>query len=203
MEKEVLETIAKVTTIFGSIAGVIFGIYRLFNSSPKERQSSGANNNNNNININIGAGKSHPIASERDPQEETQLSKLKLATKILFVDDEKFKVVDILKSQGWVNASRVKDIHNIDDPVVRNADIIFVDINGVGKTLFPSDQGLGLANALMDHYPKKKVVIYSAEQTGDRFNKTLKRASDIMSKDSDPYEFYETTTRLAKAVFDG
>ena len=56
---------------------------------------------------------------------------------------------------------------------VTEADVIFVDINGVGLEL-SVDQGLGLASALKRKYPNKKIVIYSAETTGDRFHQALR-----------------------------
>jgi HrpA-like RNA helicase len=41
-------------------------------------------------------------------------------------------------------------------------------------TLF-KDQGLGLASALKQNIPKKKLLLYSAEITGDRFHKHFKK----------------------------
>lgn len=45
---------------------------------------------------------------------------LKKKTKILFIDDDnKFKVVNILKSSGWINTKIIKDINNLDSDEVR------------------------------------------------------------------------------------
>ena len=51
------------------------------------------------------------------------------------------------------------------------------------------DEGLGLALAIKQKYPKKKVVIYSAETQGDRFHKALREADSFLAKNADPYEF--------------
>lgn len=131
---------------------------------------------------------------------EKSLEDLKVQTHILFIDDEKFKVVDILKQQGWINTNRVRDVKSLDEQAVHNAHIIFVDIVGVGKTLFPSDQGLGLSLALKQKHPKKKIVIYSGETDGNRFHEALRRADDKLAKDADPYEFQVVTERLARLL---
>ncbi|APY00400.1 response regulator transcription factor [Lacinutrix venerupis] len=120
-------------------------------------------------------------------------------TRILFVDDEhtKFKMVSILKKAGWKNTKSTKDITDLDDYKAKEADIIFVDINGVGKTLF-EDQGLGLASALKKKYPEKKIVIYSSETKGDRFHRALREVDDCLSKDAEPYQFVNLIETLCQ-----
>lgn len=68
------------------------------------------------------------------------------------------------------------------------SDIFFVDIQGVGKKLDFQDEGLGLANALKN----KKVVIYSAENRGDRFHE----ADDSLPKNAEPFQFQQTIENL-------
>ena len=83
----------------------------------------------------------------------------------------------------------MKDIANLDDSKVKNADVIFVDIIGVGKKLFPTDQGLGLAVALKNKYPKKFVAVYSSEPGGNRADKNLQKIDAFIEKTAQPYEF--------------
>lgn len=130
------------------------------------------------------------IDQESEKKQKTANKKDKSNLRILFIDDEhtKFKMVSILKKSGWINTNSVKDITNLDDNKAKEADIIFVDINGVGKTLF-KDEGLGLASALKKKYPEKKIVIYSAETKGDRFHKALREVDDCLSKNAEPYQF--------------
>ena len=86
---------------------------------------------------------------------------LKAVTHILFIDDDqKFKVVDILKKSGWSYTRRVSDIGSIDDSIVQQAHILFIDVQGVGRRLKFKDEGLGLALAIKDKYPGKKIVIW-------------------------------------------
>lgn len=110
--------------------------------------------------------------------------------KILFIDDNhtEFKMVSILKKAGWPSTKAIKDLTDLDDIKAREASIIFVDINGVGTQMF-EDQGLGLAAALKDKYPQTTIILYSAEPTGDRFDKKLKKVDDSLPKNAEPYEF--------------
>ncbi|NDV16833.1 response regulator [Muricauda sp. TY007] len=109
---------------------------------------------------------------------------------ILFIDDQHndFKMVSILKKAGWINTKAIKDLTDLDDYKVKVADIVFVDINGVGTTMF-EDQGLGLAAALKEKYPNKTIILYSAEPTGNRFNKKLRMVDNSLPKNAEPYEF--------------
>jgi len=118
--------------------------------------------------------------------------------KILFVDDDtKFKVVNILKSAGWKNTRIIKDISNLDARDIQETDIFFVDIQGVGKKLLFQDEGLGLANALKNKYTDKKVVIYSAVSSGDRFHEALNKADGRLSKNADPFQFQQLIESLS------
>jgi len=110
--------------------------------------------------------------------------------RILFIDDNHsdFKMVSILKKAGWVNTKAIKDLTDLDDGKVWEASIIFVDINGVGAQMF-EDQGLGLAAALKEKYPNKTIILYSANPSGDRFDKKLKKVDDSLHKNAEPYEF--------------
>lgn len=108
---------------------------------------------------------------------------------ILFIDDEKFGVVNILKNAGWKNTKLIKDIKDLDDADLRSAHIVFVDINGVGIALQFKNQGLGLASTIKSKYPYKKVVIYSGEPNGDRFDRDLRKVDDVIQKNAEPIEF--------------
>lgn len=191
--------------LFSGLGASFLGIlYKLLKSKNnikhKLDQNDNSINNNNNININIETTESKISQLENNFSPVTPSISKKDIVHILFVDDEKFEVVTILKSAGWKNTKLKKDITDLDDQDVSEAHIIFVDINGVGTKLF-KDQGLGLAKALKEKYPTKKVVIYSAENTGDMFNKSLKTVDDTLSKNAEPYEFVTLISSFAEEIF--
>jgi hypothetical protein len=146
------------------------------------QQPSNNINNSNTVNVNIGKEKESSNADIEDKQ--------KSLTRLLFIDDNytEFKIISILKKAGWVNTKAIKDVTDLDDSKLLEADIIFVDINGVGTTLF-EDQGLGLASAIKQKYPSKKIILYSAETTGDRFHKALKEVDSCLPKNAEPFQF--------------
>jgi hypothetical protein len=112
------------------------------------------------------------------------------SVRILFIDDDtQFKVVKIMKGAGFSHVRIVKDIKHLSSPEVVEADVFFVDIQGVGKALEFSDEGLGLALALKTRYPEKRVVIYSAQTNGDRFHQALNKADASLAKNAEPYQF--------------
>lgn len=131
------------------------------------------------------------VVSSGDPAtHKKSLDEYKGTTRILFIDDDtQFKVAKILSKSGWVHTKLVKDVRSLDDRDIIEASILFIDVQGVGHLLGFSDEGLGLASALKDKYPEKRVVIYSAETQGDRFHKALRKADSSLPKNADPYEF--------------
>ncbi len=170
----------------------VFGTHK---KNGKAKTSKYSNNNTVTINNNIGSN----TKQDSDKTDASYTPDLKAKTRILFVDDEhtKYRMPSILRKTGWKNTKSIKDITDLDDLKVKDADIIFVDINGVGKTLF-EDQGLGLASALKKRYPEKKIVIYSAETKGDRFHRALREVDDCLSKDAEPYQFSNLIETLCK-----
>lgn len=149
-------------------------------------------NNNPQINVNVQTDN-----KSTENKKSVKPDKIKFSSKdeakndarILFIDDDtRFKLVKILKEAGWLNVEIRKDAH-IDDAVLKSANIVFVDINGVGRKMKFTNEGLGLANAIIDRYPLKYVVIYSSEKDGNRFDETIRKADDRLHKFADVYTF--------------
>lgn len=62
------------------------------------------------------------------------VDELKNITKVLFIDDKTFKVVDNIKEKdGWKSVSRIVDVDSLSQTEIQESHIIFVDIQGVGK----------------------------------------------------------------------
>lgn len=135
------------------------------------------------------------------PQVAPSLDILMATTHILFIDDDtEFKVVDILQTAGWIHTKIAKDIATLDDERILKAGILFVDINGVGKKLGFKDEGLGVALALKNRFPNKRVIIYSAESKAHAFHEAWKKADETLSKNADPYEFQQLVEDFARTV---
>ena len=60
------------------------------------------------------------------------------------------------------------------------------------------DEGLGLALAIKRRYPSKKIIIYSAQEEGKRFDEALQEADYNLPKNAEPIRFEETIIRVLK-----
>jgi len=183
--------IANKDWLFSGLGVTLFGIiYKIFNSKPAPKELKSGNitiNNQNNIG---GNPSSFPESIAKEIPMKKSLDSFKNETRILFIDDDtRFKVAKILGKSGWVHTKLVKDAETLEDQDIVSADILFIDVQGVGISMGFSDEGLGLALAIKDKYPLKKVVIYSAETKGDRFHAALRKADSFLPKNADPYEF--------------
>lgn len=181
-------------------AGWVIKIFvkKISNSQSQENEQSGSESNNQNLNLFIGDGMSgnvqigngdKPSTSENKEADtkSTSCRKEKGSVHVLFIDDQKFDNVDVLRNAGWKNTKSIKDIKAIDCPEVLAADVIFVDINGVGTSLFPKEQGLGVAVQIKSRYSDKCVVVYSAQP--QELHKALSQVDAILPKNAEPYEY--------------
>ncbi len=118
------------------------------------------------------------------------IERLKSKVSILFIDDDKkFNIVKILKDSQWRNTNTVVDIKSVDLQIIKDADIIFVDINGVGKLLQCEHEGLDIALMLKQKYPNKKIVIYSANKYNDNFHPAWDACDFKLEKNALSYQF--------------
>ena len=139
-------------------------------------------------------------ASSKSKQELTP-EEIKNRIKVLFIDDKEFPVVEHLKSIGYLGVNYIKDVKDLDDNIIRYANIIFIDINGVGLKMGFSNQGMGLCGALKRKYKdKKRIVLYSGETEGSLFDEDAKMADATLKKDSDVYQFISYITDYAKEL---
>ena len=192
---------------------IVFAATRLFKKNHKKELSSitttSATNNNtpsiynsNTVNINTGDLDSTRSVNKGNQTSTPRVQDMKHLTNILFIDDDiKFKVSKILIKNGWANTKIIKDVTAVDCVEVKSANILFIDIQGVGILLGFSNEGLGLAQAIKNRWPDKKVIIYSAETQGDRFDKALRQADDFLPKNAEPYEFISLVEDYANQLF--
>lgn len=127
-----------------------------------------------------------PTAMDR----EAIINNMQSKTRILFIDDDKnFNVVKLLKNSGWKHTKTVTDVKTLETPYVKESDVIFVDINGVGVQLNLPAEGLDLALMLKQKYPEKKVIIYSANKKNDVFHNAWSVCDYKLEKNALPYQF--------------
>lgn len=148
------------------------------------------------LKVNVTVGETNPIQLKSETSKTIKIDRSGILdimlpkTSILFIDDDtNFNVVKILKDSGWKKSKTVSDIKNLDVKVVKDADIIFVDINGVGKLLKLEFEGLDLALMLKQKYSEKKVIIYSANRNSNSFHQAWDICDFKLEKNALPYQF--------------
>lgn len=164
-----------------------------------------ANNQTQNVIVNF--AQSQPFTDSVKPNEKKSsalsIDGIKAQTNILFIDDDKkFRIVPILKKAGWRNTSFFPnpDVTDINAEKIRNAHIIFVDIKGVGTTMY-DNEGLDLVVDLKKKYPEKKVVMYSSVQEHRLFHDAIKMADERIPKNSYPAVFVSVIEKLSEDIW--
>lgn len=129
--------------------------------------------------------------------------------KILFIDDEGYDT-EPLKRIGFLDVNKQYEYTQIDD--YEKYDIIFCDINGIGKEIDEKFQGAALAKIIKTTYPNKVVIIFSAKQQYLDMLKYGKDVDEIIAKNiqisdltalidkyikklSDPVEYWKEARR--------
>ena len=164
--------------IFSGIGvSVIAGVIALIRKQSGMKEQNQSVSQTVNVNVPIGESLNNDNKQFREKEE----------ISILFIDDQSFDYVKNLKQAGYVNVKKISVVKRIDSPEICNANIIFVDINGVGESLFPKEQGLGVAKAIKKRFKDKKVYLYSAQHHA--LNSDFNLLDGVLSKNADPYEF--------------
>jgi len=181
--------------VFVSIAEIL-GYFLLPNSVTSVPQTvKNKNEQNVNVSVNVGSTTNQNIGEDESQNKKNldrnaMIESMQSKTAILFIDDDKnFNVVKILKDSNWKKVKTVVDIKSLDIPIVKESDIIFVDINGVGKLLNLEFEGLDLALMLKQRYPDKKVIIYSANRNNNSFHQAWDTCDFKLEKNALPYQF--------------
>lgn len=165
------------------------------------------NGENNATTVNhIGTLNNYHNADVKEPMtEKTELTTddIKARVRILFVDDkDDFPIITMLRNIGY-QVEYLSDIVDFDAKPVKYADIVFLDINGVGVAMKFKNQGMGLCGALRDYYGNaKKLILYSGETEGSIFDKDAKKADATLPKDSDLYQFISYITQYGKELLE-
>lgn len=203
MSEFTLDTTEKIVSViagFFTIGGAILWRLRKGRSEDTQagNQSTASSTTNQTVTVTVGSPPVPQMAlSTTQPPTSKDVIELKRTSQILFIDDDRgFKIVGILKKMGWENTKLVTDISSLEQSQLLAADVIFVDIQGVGRVMQYSDEGLGLALAIKRRYPAKKVVIYSTEEKGARFHEALQEADYSLPKTAEPIRFEDTIVRV-------
>lgn len=125
---------------------------------------------------------------------------LKEKINILIIDDKRNDLVKNLSNHGW-HAQYIRDLDSYEQPDLKTAHIICVDINGVGAKLGCAAEGMDLAKRIKDLYPEKKTILYSSQKDHDIFNDSLDSVDRRVYKTGEFYPFFSAVKELAAEIF--
>jgi hypothetical protein len=198
--------------MFTAIAGLAgLYIYPETKSNSEENNLKKSDNKSHNRNINtVNVNLTQPDTNRSEEKPTSNLinkheiiSLMKERMSILFVDDDKkFQMVKIIKNSEWKKVKSVTDIKSLDERLVVDAQIIFVDIHGVGLKLNCENEGLDLALMLKKKYPLKTIVLYSANSQHDVFHEALSIVDHKLKKNATPFEFQNLIEKTSLSYYE-
>ena len=163
----------------------IIGVPTFFINKNKTKREDKVNNGITNIGDGNAIGRpqttlDNPGAAQND---------IKNTAQILFIDDEDFNVIKMLRKAGWKNIKRIPDFANLDIIDLKNANVVFVDIKGVGIVGGYKNEGIGLAAAIKKKYPNKGVILYSGTLEYNIFDPDIDIVDAKLQKNAEPIQF--------------
>ena len=115
----IIQLVVAILGLLGAGLAIKFVVKKISNSQSQDNNQAGNGNNNQNMNFIIGDGMSgnlqigngdNSIAPESRDTESNVSScrKEKGSVHVLFIDDQRFDNVDVLKNAGWKNTKSIK-----------------------------------------------------------------------------------------------
>ena len=133
-------------------------------------------------------------------KESISIEQLQRLTRILFIDDtDQSDLTTYLKSEGW-DAECILDIEQITAKNIQRANLIFVDVMGIGSKLKLRD-GLDVIKLLKETYPSKKIVMYSTNERQDYSHPGFELADKKIVKRGSYDTFITTIMDMSKKMF--
>jgi DNA-binding NarL/FixJ family response regulator len=133
-------------------------------------------------------------------KESVSIDELQRLTRILFIDDtDQSDLIRYLKNEGW-DTEYIPDIEQITAKNIQNANILFIDVMGVGAKLRLRD-GLDVVKLIKETYPSKKVVMYSTNEKQDYSHPGFEMADKRIVKRGSYDIFITTIMEMSKKMF--
>lgn len=132
--------------------------------------------------------------------EKVSLDELQRLTRILFIDDtDQSDLLKYLKSEGW-DADYIPDIEQITGINIKNANLFFIDVMGIGSKLKLKD-GLDVIKLLKETYPEKKIIMYSTNEKQDFSHPGFELADKRIVKRGSYDIFMTSIIEMSKKMF--
>lgn len=118
-----------------------------------------------------------------------EFDKIKFRARVAFIDDEEVPHIKRLQNDGYM-ITPFADIDNIDDFVRKSYHVVILDIQGIGKSLSPNQEGWGLLKYLKEEFPNIVVIMYTgADWSITQYKELADMADAFIGKDLEYLDF--------------
>jgi DNA-binding response OmpR family regulator len=134
------------------------------------------------------------------PWPDMPFEEVKKRARILVIDDNPFAYLELFKLDGYAidQWSDVKEITKLENG---EFDIILLDVQGVGKEISPSEQGLGVLRHLRRVNPAQVIIAFSNSDFSLKYHDFFAKADAILPKSADYVEFKRNVDDLLRERF--
>jgi CheY-like chemotaxis protein len=119
---------------------------------------------------------------------EPTLAEIKRRSKILVIDDDALPVQRLF-SRDEYDIERWPDVKQLEKLTDGTYDVLLLDINGVGRKVSPTGQGLGVLEHIKRTNPAQQVILYSAQAQRISSREILVLADAVLDKESDYVQY--------------
>ncbi|HEY4354794.1 MAG TPA: response regulator [Acidobacteriaceae bacterium] len=113
---------------------------------------------------------------------------IKKRARLLVIDDIAFAYLDLFKRDGYA-IDHWRDVEDLTKLENGAYDIILLDVQGVGKAISPTEQGLGVLHHLRQVAPAQLVIAFSSSDFSLKYQDFFRLADATLPKSADYVDF--------------
>ena len=134
------------------------------------------------------------------PWPELPFDEVKKRARLLVIDDSSFIYLDLFKADGYA-IDQWSDVTDLSRLERGEFEVILLDVQGVGKAISPSEQGLGILRHLRTINPGQVIIAFSNSEFSLKYHDFFSLADATLSKSADYVDFKRKVDELLKARF--
>jgi DNA-binding response OmpR family regulator len=125
---------------------------------------------------------------------------VKKRARLLVIDDDVFAYLELFKADGYAidHWPDVQDLTKLENGTY---DLILLDVQGVGKSISPSEQGLGVLRHLRAVAPAQVIIAFSNADFSLKYHDFFSQADATLPKSADYVDFKRKVDELLKERF--
>jgi len=131
---------------------------------------------------------------------ETPFEEIKKRARLLVIDDDIFPYGELFKRDGYA-IEQWRDVDDLNKLETGAFDLILLDVQGVGKAISASEQGLGVLHHIRKVAPAQVVIAFSSADFSLKYQDFFRLADATLSKSADYVDFKRKVDELLRERF--